>query len=79
MTLTTNYSRIWIKNKILTQRKESEKTDSFFVVEIVPKDQGVEVLYLLKPAFKFTLWVHESIINRRHGIKLHSTWKGGNG
>jgi hypothetical protein len=37
------------------------------VVEIVPK-QGVEVLYLLKPEMKFTFGLHESILERRHGI-----------
>jgi hypothetical protein len=49
--------------------KNSEITDAFFVVEKMPKDKGVEVLYLLKPKTNFTFWVRESIINRRHEIK----------
>jgi len=62
MVSTRNYSPIWIKNKILNE-KNSEKTGTFFVVEIVPK-QGVEVLYLLKPGIKFTFGAHESILER---------------
>jgi hypothetical protein len=51
-----------LKNKILNE-ENSEKTGTFFVLEIVPK-QGVEVLYLLKPEMKFTFGVHESILKR---------------
>jgi hypothetical protein len=42
-------NEIWIINRIFNE-KNSENTDAFFVVEIVPKDQGVEVRYLQKRA-----------------------------
>jgi hypothetical protein len=32
-------------------------------------------VYLLKPETKITLGIHESIIERRHGGQMHSTWK----
>jgi hypothetical protein len=48
MVSTRNYSWIWIKSKIFTYEKNSDITEAFFVVEIVPKDQSVEVLYPLK-------------------------------
>jgi hypothetical protein len=34
------------------------------MVEVVPKNQGVEVLYILKLAVKFTFGTYESIIDR---------------
>jgi len=45
----------------------------------VPKNHGVHVLYLLKPSNQVHIWVHESIINRKHWNQMYSTWKRGNG
>ena len=45
-----------LKNKIITNEKSSEKSDGFFVVEIVRRDQGVEVLISSKTRNLVHIW-----------------------